>query len=124
MDQSYVTHHEFAAFVKSTDEKFNSIERMLSGISTDVKASSKTDWGVLAAWASVVLVAAGLVGGLVAYGLNGKIDNEIKRVDERAAINRAYIQESTMSVREGAAMRERVAAMEKFEEIMSKSGAP
>lgn len=48
--------------------------------------SGRTDWGILAAWAGVILLVVGMVGGVVASGFDGKIGanaEDVRGIRER-----------------------------------------
>ena len=47
----------------------------IKDLASRISDSHKTPWGVLASWAAVVLSFVSVIGGLVAYGINGRIDN-------------------------------------------------
>lgn len=62
---------DVANLTRSVDRMVESVDRL----SNRVTRSGATNWGVLGTWAGVLLTACALVGGLVAYGLNTKIDS-------------------------------------------------
>lgn len=59
---------------RSMERHAEQTRNAIKELATNVSATQKTPWSTLASWASVLLVAVGLLGGLVAYGINTKID--------------------------------------------------
>ncbi len=72
--------------VEGLESGFKHVLDELRGLRIDLTKSQRTPWGTLGTWAGVVLTAAGLIGGLVAYGLNGKIDYLLENQQAHAEI--------------------------------------
>ena len=88
----------------SSDSRLASLEAKYSQVSDDVQALRsdfgsfaaemrnaiadirRTPWGDMAKWASVVLTMVALVGGLVAFGMNAKIDDLYGQIKSHEAL--------------------------------------
>ena len=69
----FVTQSQLSSFASHVDKRFEIIESSNAEILREIRTGGRTNWSALAGWATVLLTACGLIGGLVAYGLNVQI---------------------------------------------------